>query len=488
MIKIDQAYSSREFNVDILDEDALKTCLLKTGYFPEANIFPPILEIEIKESGASNNEKSSPVVLFVPKSKQQWRDFKIVRPENYVSFVNQVTSRMEKIKQLYCSAEKLISFSVPFTFAEQRYRTGKQISNWHRMQEQLLSTSSKERLPILLSLDIQSCYHTLYTHTLEWAMETVGAKRVGAKLDESIRRGNDNRTHGLAVGQYTSDVAAEIVLSWVDKDIEQRLIDMNCAGVRYKDNYYFLCKSESDADVVLSSVAQSLRSAHFTLNDAKTECLPFIEYYSNRWQAEYDLLLASIQFYSKGFKFNNRTLKVFIEQTVLLSNKYNNQKGILDKAIHLVTETKFEGYINYKWLFYSVANMLPLRSLSYPKLLVFLKRIVSENQSELSEIYESFMNAEIDRATKINDLFALMWLGYVLHDCSVESLRTAIFDELNLRSNENLYVNELVKYMQKIEGDYILWPDNKSCLEFKHKEYMSLKELNDFLGVSFSES
>lgn len=488
MIGSNSLRASRDKRVNDIEPLKLKDTLELYGYFPEANIIPPFVEVRRKMSGITNTKITTPITHFVTKSSQQWRDFKVIRPENHTNASDLIIKNWSDITPLLKKPEFIYSYSTVNTFDAPAYRSGKQIAGWSKMQQQLLSCSSKYRLPILLTLDIQSCYHTMYTHSIEWALKSIGQKELGFNLDKSIRRGNVNRTHGLPVGVYTSDVLAEIVLSWVDTSIEDALNDVPCMGFRFKDNYYFLCEDPSSAQQALSVIATKLREAHFTVNDSKTDILPFVEYHAARWQADYDYLLESLQISDGTPTFTNRKLKVFVEQAVQLSLRFKNEKSILEKAIDLLTKSNFTGYINYKWLFFAISNMLPLRTMSYPKLLVFMKKIATENWASLKDDYYDFMLNEVRTADHRVDLFALLWLGYLLKDCDSKTLGQEVIDIMDKRSSESLLVKEMYRYLMDDTSNPILWEDNKSRLDFVHSLYMNPDELTDYLGVSFGES
>jgi hypothetical protein len=392
------------------------------------------------------------------------------------------------VQKLLTAPKCIYSYSNPTIFDSQAKRSAQQISGWHNLQESLLAISSKLRLPTLLLVDVQNCYHTLYTHTIEWAYESIKEKSFGSDLDKSIRRGNDNRTHGLPVGQYTTDILAESVLTWVDAKLEKRLKDVECVGLRFKDNYYILCKNAHDAEIALSATANELRQSHFVINDSKTVVCQFAEYYSSKWQSEYDLLLESLNLEGDHPVLTNRKLKVLLEQVIQLSNKYNNEKAIMEKAIDLITNCAVSGKIGYRWLFYTVTNMLPLRSMSYPKLLAYLKKIVYLNPKLLGAEYRGFMINEIEHASESEDLFTLLWLGYLLHDSEDIELKELILSELIAYEDESLMAAEMNCYILDSPTVPLLWKTNTSRLEFQYEEYKNVDELCEHLGVSFGES
>jgi len=327
MLINDIQIGKRDTRVDGVDEAKLKICLMNLGYFPESNIFPPIYKITTQDTGETSQKVASPINLFVTKSSQSWRDFKMLKPENYMRTVNLIVDNYEQIRSSFKETKKILSYSNPVVYKKQSERPGRQISQWFDMHSDMLATSSRHRLSYLVEVDIQNCYESLYTHGIEWAL----GKRLGKKLDSSIRSGNKRRTHGLPVGPYVSDILAETVLCWVDRNIEKALNNTAYIGYRYKDNYYFLCRGVSEGEKILSVIAEELRNAHFSVNDTKTNVSLYTKYHLSMWQTGHKLLIQSLQLKLKGSKLTNEKLQVLIDQSLKISDAYSNKNNILRK-------------------------------------------------------------------------------------------------------------------------------------------------------------
>ncbi len=483
MISNDSQISLRDSRVSCVDPQKLKICLMELGYFPEANIFPPIYKITTSASGNTSKAEAEAVSLFVTKSHQKWRDFKILKPENYMQVVELLINNYADVQRHFTQASHILSYSSPIVYENHRQRPGFQISNWVDMQGHMLAASSENRLTHLVQMDIQSCYETLYTHTLEWAMG-----RLGEKFDKGIRSGNQKRTHGLPIGPYISDILAEIVLCWVDRSIEKALNNLDYLGYRYKDNYYFLTRGSTECERILSVVSEELRNAHFTLNDSKTKVGLYTEYHLSMWQTEHKLLIQSLGLKSKKAQFTNEKLQVFIDQSLKISKAYNNSTSILEKTINIITEGDFKGIIDYGTLFYSVTGMLPLRTLSYPKILSYLKKLTLEHPVQLAAIYKKFIINEIDSAYKRKDAFALMWIVYILGDFDDEAVKTLALDRLEKLRRKSKIIKDMITYASKPGEDISLWPQNISQIKLSRKDYLNANDLFDYLGISFAES
>jgi hypothetical protein len=473
----------RDLRVSNLDPNALKSCLMELGYFPEANILPPIYKLAITNSGNVSKQEADPVSLFVTKSKQKWRDFKILKPENYMQVVNLLIDNYADVSAHFLKSSRILSYSTPVVYNEHKKRPGLQISNWTDMQEHMLAASSENRLTHLVQLDIQSCYETLYTHTLEWAMG-----KLGKKFDKGIRSGNNRRTHGLPIGPYISDILAEIVLCWVDRNIEKALNRLDYLGYRYKDNYYFLAKGSSECEKILSITSEELRNAHFTLNDSKTKIGLYTDYHLSMWQTDHKLLIQSLGLKSKNAQFTNEKLQVFIDQSLKISEVYGNSTSILEKTINYITEGDFKGIISYSTLFYSITGMLPLRTLSYPKVLAYLKKLSEEHPLELTAIYKKFIINEISGAYDRKDAFALMWIVYILADFEDDAVKVSATEKLEKIRRKSRLIKDVITYVRDPSKDITLWNENISQIKLSRNDYLGASELFDYLGISFAES
>lgn len=453
------------------------------GYFPEANIIPPIYKLSSTNTGNTSDKESTAIGLFVTKSSQKWRNFKVLKPENYMRTTNLIVDNYDDLQNVMTAPTKILSYSNPQVFTKPSQRSGKQIKGWLAMQRDMLSASSVNRLSYLVEVDIQNCYDTLYTHSIEWAL----GKKLGKKLDRSIRNGNQRRTHGLPVGPYASDILAEVVLCWVDRNIEKSLNRTSYLGYRYKDNYYFLCKGKSEAEKVLSKVAEQLRNAHFSINDQKTNIGLYTNYHLAMWQTDHKLLIQSLGLKSKGANFTQQSLQTFIDQSLKLSQQYNNGPNILEKTVNYIAQGKMKGVIHYDELFYAVSGMLPLRTLSYPKILAYLKLISTQKPVELKDIFRIFIMNEINDAYSRKDPFALLWLSYIIYDMSDTPLKERAIYCLTKMKQRNPILKDMITYLDST-NNIALWNSNLSQIKIERNDYKNAKRLYDYLGLTFGES
>lgn len=122
-----------------------------------------------------------------------------------------------------------------------------------------------------VTTDIANFHPSIYTHSIAWAAVGVATAKAarhdrGAwfnKLDLALRRTKRNETVGLWTGPATTTIAAEMILSQVDRDLKTK-------HLRYLDDYIFYTSSFDEAERFLRSLSEQLAIYGLQLNPAKT--------------------------------------------------------------------------------------------------------------------------------------------------------------------------------------------------------------------------
>ena len=165
----------------------------------------------------------------------------------------------------------------------------------HSRAHQFFSSSDYLRLEKKFSImqfaDVSKCFHSIYTHTLFWAIkdvasakENISALTFSNSFDRIMQSMNFNETNGICVGAEVSRVFAELILSEIDCRVIKRLstsnvtYNINFEFRRYVDNYYLFSDSEATAAKVMTAIQLSLSEFNLHLNENKTELYkrPFI--------------------------------------------------------------------------------------------------------------------------------------------------------------------------------------------------------------------
>jgi hypothetical protein len=127
----------------------------------------------------------------------------------------------------------------------------------------------------LLLTDVSRFYHSIYTHSIPWALHTKqvakhnrGPGLLGNRLDKLLRNAQDGQTIGIPVGPDTSLLMAELLLGAVDAIVAREMRKIR--GVRYIDDYELAFGSLSEAENAVNELQDALTDYELALNGMKT--------------------------------------------------------------------------------------------------------------------------------------------------------------------------------------------------------------------------
>lgn len=141
----------------------------------------------------------------------------------------------------------------------------------------------------LMTLDVNRCFESIYTHTIEWAVRgkdysksilSPGKTTFESKFDKVIRSSKWDETHGIIVGPEFSRVFAEVILQSCDRAIRRNLAsqNLNIQIRRYVDDFFVFSNSDNDLKLAKQEISAALRAVNLHLNESKTSIArrPFI--------------------------------------------------------------------------------------------------------------------------------------------------------------------------------------------------------------------
>lgn len=141
----------------------------------------------------------------------------------------------------------------------------------------------------VLRTDVNQFYSSLYTHAIPWALEgkqtakqNIG-KTTSDRLDKAMRNVSDGQTMGVPVGPDTSFLAAEIVLTAVDKSLASKL---PLRGHRYLDDYELAFTTRSAAEEAQALLEDTLADYELAINPTKTKILELPQPFHEGWTHE----------------------------------------------------------------------------------------------------------------------------------------------------------------------------------------------------------
>lgn len=214
--------------------------------------------------------------------KFAWRPYELMHPAIYVSLVNvlckdenwtHITERLSQFEGgcVDCCSAPVMSF-------DHQTDVATQVRSWWQSVEQRSLIYSLE-FSHVLHTDVTDCYGSIYTHSIAWALhgmtEAKANRRkssmLGNKVDAHIQASRYGQTNGISQGSVLMDFVAEIVLGYVDQQINEALGDPKDFRIlRYRDDYRIFANNDEQAEVILKVISEKLWKVGMKLGVSKT--------------------------------------------------------------------------------------------------------------------------------------------------------------------------------------------------------------------------
>lgn len=218
------------------------------------------------------------IVYYTGRSEFSLRSPKRVAGCTYIDYRSQIeqNNKPEALVELDGeNYENLKSF-----FVYERF------SNVFKFYESREHLRSERDFKILTKLDISSCFDSIYTHSLAWAIHGKGYSKdnlksilgsFSGKFDSLMQKLNHNETNGILIGPEISRIFAEIILQAVDIDVEKKLRERNLINnidykiYRYVDDYFIFNNDDNVSHQIKMMLQECLKLYKLSLNKGKEE-------------------------------------------------------------------------------------------------------------------------------------------------------------------------------------------------------------------------
>jgi RNA-directed DNA polymerase len=214
--------------------------------------------------------------------KLAWRPLELIHPAIYISLVNVICDpdNWMHIKKRLSEFEggAVDCCSAPVMSLDNQTDVAMQIRSWWQSVEQRSLIHSLE-FSHVLHTDVTDCYGSLYTHSISWAIhgleEAKKNKRnnslLGNKIDSHIQASRYGQTNGISQGSVLMDFVAEIVLGYIDEQINSAIgKPTDFRILRYRDDYRIFANSDDRVEEILKVISDKLRSVGMRLGVSKT--------------------------------------------------------------------------------------------------------------------------------------------------------------------------------------------------------------------------
>lgn len=261
----------------------LRDQLLRDGYLPIE--FPPSFGTAAladffeankpKQYFSKPSDRVRASIYSGSKRGMTRRAFSVVHPTTAYDLGRFCELHQSNIDALF--AKSKFSLSVP-RYEPPGSNRAVTIASHGELDERLFSRLSQFRF--IARTDISRFYHSIYTHSIPWAMHGKAQAKADRKfdsastwcnrLDQIIRCGQDGQTIGIPVGPDSSRIVAEVISTAIDLDFKKRCGATRFDMVRHVDDVWIGAHSYSDAENVLWRYREALREFELDVNENKT--------------------------------------------------------------------------------------------------------------------------------------------------------------------------------------------------------------------------
>ncbi len=459
-----------------IDKNKIADWLLTEGYYPEQYVLPPCFcvksfpfnsepyfKVKTKKNGQKEFKPtiSEIITISFPKSHLTERSFGIIDPKIYHDIVWYLINEWEDVlDHLFHKEINIFSYSFPIPVTKKsegelgKLRPGRMIYEFIEMAENDL-VAEAHKFKYLLLTDVKNFYPSIYTHSIPWALSSKPKARedigifnlLGSKIDKLLQSSNDRCTNGIPIGSAVSDIISEILLAKVDRELSKTLNKhkINYIGVRFKDDYRFLCNSRKDADFIIKNLQNILRFYNLSLSEDKTEIKELPEGLFRPWTSEYQKYSLKDVYPISYKRFETSLLAV-----LNIDRKHPNT-GIIDKFLSELTSKKYNLKLSIKpkevfKLFSLLFLLKERRAKSFPQILAIIELILKKFESEddiIKRIEESLYNIFKSYQEDIfENQYDLLWLYYFLKSNGFNRKRLT-------RVSSHPFINSLKSNSQK---------------------------------------
>lgn len=318
-------------------------------------ISEPIETLSLK---AKNVEHSNHIILENKDSKYAWRKFEIIHPVLYVSLVRELTEETEwenlKLRLAELLDNKSITcHSLPQIPVDKDNQVATQVKYWY---ENIEKGSLRKALDFehVFHTDITDCYGSFYTHTITWAMhgrevskkEKFNYKYLGNRIDSLLMCMHWGQTNGIPQGSILMDLLAEILISYCDSLLDEKIKENNIAEddyhiLRYRDDYRIFTHSPIIGEEILKLLSSTLTDLGLRLNPQKTFKNDDVILGALKPAKLYDRLILN----NEDFEIYHEHLRLELLRIYHLGKEFPGS-GLVRKHLQSLFETMSEYYEN----------------------------------------------------------------------------------------------------------------------------------------------
>jgi hypothetical protein len=142
---------------------------------------------------------------------------------------------------------------------------------------------SLDKFDLMLKLDIQDCFPSLYTHSFKWLISNKvfdsknlkNANSIYSNIDAFLQNLNGSKTNGIIVGPEISRLLAEFMFIHIDEQLIQVLQERNLKQnedytiYRFVDDYFIFTNNVYDQGIIKNEISNLLNNYQLKINESK---------------------------------------------------------------------------------------------------------------------------------------------------------------------------------------------------------------------------
>ena len=261
----------------------------------------------------------------------------------------------------------------------------------------------------VVKLDIASCFPSIYTHSIPWALVGKDVSKANndqnewfERLDSACRKAQDKETIGLPIGSDTSNLFAEIILVQIDK-----LLTKKYKYIRFIDDYTCYCKDTSEAEEFIADLSRELEKFRLKLNVKKSKIVTLPSPINESWVRQLRQL-------SKKGELKRGQKNDVIDFLDLASElfKKNPNESPIRYAVTVLSKKNIKDFITYKLILNYILNLCVL----YPYIIDQLGDLILKGvhdfkirRKDILDSVEVILNQIIDEHILFARTDAIAW-------------------------------------------------------------------------------
>lgn len=142
---------------------------------------------------------------------------------------------------------------------------------------------SLDKFDLMLKLDIQDCFPSLYTHSYKWLISNKvfdsknlkDTKSIYSNIDVFLQNLNGSKTNGIIVGPEISRLLFEFMFVHLDEELFQILQEKNLKRgenytiYRFVDDYFIFTNNQNDQTIIKNEISSLLNNYQMKINESK---------------------------------------------------------------------------------------------------------------------------------------------------------------------------------------------------------------------------